>query len=159
MKSSLILGLLAMLLAIAFTGCLGFGGNNFNTNTPVNVEIGIGSDRNSHDVYLVLRDLDREMTTSEGVAVITAFRGKFQDNNPDSVNEFVFSETYNVRRDQFQRVDMLHKRDVKQSSLMWKTKMPNEFDPKAFDVYKLTVVFQPVNINHRLVNQTYIVWG
>jgi hypothetical protein len=99
------------------------------------------------------------MTTSEGVAVITMSKGKFQDNDPDSVNEFVYSETYNVSRDEFHRMDVLSNRDIKQSLLAWKTKMPNEFDPNAFDVYKITIVFTPENVNHRLVNQTYIVWG
>ncbi|MDD3565112.1 MAG: hypothetical protein PHN90_05510 [Methanothrix sp.] len=162
MKPKTSLTLTAVLLAMAvgiLAGCLDSGGNDFSTNTPLSVEVGTISDRSSHDVYFVLRDSEQDMTTSEGVAVITMFKGKFQDNDPDKVNEFVFSETYDVNREEFHRMDVLSNRDIERSLLAWKTKLPSEFDPNAFDVYKITIVFTPENANLRLVNQTYIVWG
>lgn len=133
--------------------------SDFNTDTPVSVEAGILRDKHSNNLFLIFRDIDQDMTTSEGVLTVTMFKGKLQDNDLDKVDEFVFSREYNISRDEFQQISMLHNRDIERSTLAWTKEISDEFDPKAFDLYKVVVYFQPINTNHRLVNQTYVGWG
>jgi hypothetical protein len=151
--------ILMSITMVAFTGCMESKNTRFNTDTPVKVAAGTLSNDLKNSLYIELYDFNNRQTTADGIAEITMFKGRFEDNDPDQVNQIVYSKTYNLKASEFEETEFIHKREIKRTELLWKTDLPDEFKPKLGDVFKINIYFQPSGINQRLANTTYIVWG
>jgi hypothetical protein len=149
--------ILIAIAMVAFTGCM--ESHKSNTDTPIKVAVGTMSNDLTHGLYIELFDFNNRLTTAEGIAEVTMFKGKFADNDPNQVNQFVFREKYNLKASEFKETEFIHNREFKRTELLWKTTLPNVFKPEIGDVYKINIYFQPNGYNQRLANTTYIVWG
>jgi hypothetical protein len=158
MKNAGFVILMAIVIA-AFTGCIESKSTKFNTDTPVKVAVGTLSNDLEHSLYIELYDFNNRQTTADGVAEITMFKGRFEDNDPDQVNQIVYNGTYNLKAAEFDETEFIHKREIKRTELLWKTNLPDAFKPKLGDVYKINIYFQTSGNKQRLANTTYIVWA
>jgi hypothetical protein len=139
-----------------FSGCVGT--EKPNTDTPVNIKVGTLTSAGAHSLYLSLYDSHNRQTTADGVADVSFFKGKFQDYYADKINQFVFSQTYNIKSSEFKK-ETISFRGVKSTELVWSTSLPEAFKPEVGDAYKISIAFRPNEKHPALGNMTYIVWA
>jgi len=143
---------------VALSGCMESNTKKFNTDSPVRVEVGFLSNQITHSFYISLYDVHNNPTIADGVADISLFKGKFQDNDANAVNQFILSKTYGAKASEFEETKMSF-RGINRTELAWVKELPNVFNPEIGDVYKISVAFQLNESKQTLGNMTYIVWG
>gem|GEM_PF-4138399 len=149
--------LVMVLSVVVLSGCMESTGEK-NTEPPYSIETSLINAPEGHYIYITLYDFQKRMTTADGQAQITMFKGKFS-NDPDDINKLVLSDKYNIKRTEFIERQVVTN-ELKRDLLSWSVKLPaDKFTPEVGDVYKISARFTPAGSNQPIGNQTFLVWA